>query len=108
MGLTLGGHRQENAFWEQTLRALAAHYGEEAEVDTRVVRRPAAPVGQGGQHPPQRGDPIERLHDDGAPEAPAPRSYWGILSTWPGKMRSGSLTTCSLAWWMRGHLEASP
>ena len=37
VGLTLGGHRQENAFWEHTLRALAAHYGEEAEVDTRVV-----------------------------------------------------------------------
>lgn len=37
VGLTLGGHRQENAFWEHTLRSLAAHYGETAEVDTKVV-----------------------------------------------------------------------
>jgi hypothetical protein len=37
VGLTLGGHRQENAFWEHTLRSLATHFGEEAEVDTKVV-----------------------------------------------------------------------
>ena len=37
VGLTLGGHRQENAFWEHTLRSLAAHFGEQAEVDTKVV-----------------------------------------------------------------------
>jgi hypothetical protein len=37
VGLTLGGHRQENAFWEHTLRSLAASFGEEAEVDTKVV-----------------------------------------------------------------------
>src|SRR5919201_1144915 len=37
LGLTLGGHRQEDRFWQQTLRALAAHFGHEAEVDTHVV-----------------------------------------------------------------------
>jgi hypothetical protein len=37
VGLTLGGHAQENAFWQHTLRSLAASYGEEAEVDTKVV-----------------------------------------------------------------------
>jgi hypothetical protein len=37
LGLALGGHRQEDRFWEQTLTALAAHYGHEVEVDTQVV-----------------------------------------------------------------------
>ncbi|PZS23272.1 MAG: hypothetical protein DLM61_24345 [Pseudonocardiales bacterium] len=37
IGLTLGGHRQEDRFWEHTLSALAAAFGEEAEVDTQVV-----------------------------------------------------------------------
>ena len=37
LGLTLGGHRQEDRFWNQTLTALAAHFGEEADVDTQVV-----------------------------------------------------------------------
>jgi hypothetical protein len=38
MGLTMGGHRMENTFWEQTLRNLAAHLGcENAEVTTTVV-----------------------------------------------------------------------
>jgi hypothetical protein len=37
IGLGLGGHRQENRFWEQTLRALAAHFGVAADVETRSV-----------------------------------------------------------------------
>ncbi len=37
LGLTLGGHRQEDRFWNQTLTALASHFGHEAEVDTQVV-----------------------------------------------------------------------
>jgi hypothetical protein len=37
LGLTLGGHRQEDRFWQHTLRALAAHFDHEAEVDTRGV-----------------------------------------------------------------------
>jgi hypothetical protein len=37
-GLTFGGHRQEDRFWQHTLGSLAAHFGEhEAEVDTQVV-----------------------------------------------------------------------
>jgi hypothetical protein len=38
MGLFLGGHRQEDRFWERTLAALAAHVGGQGEVATRVVR----------------------------------------------------------------------
>jgi hypothetical protein len=37
IGLTMGGHRQEDRFWQHTLNALAAHFGHEGEVDTRVV-----------------------------------------------------------------------
>jgi hypothetical protein len=37
VGLTLGGHRQEDRFWQQTLTALAAHFGHEGEVDTQMV-----------------------------------------------------------------------
>jgi hypothetical protein len=38
LGLTLGGHRQEDKFWNHTLRALAAHVGApDAEVSTQVV-----------------------------------------------------------------------
>jgi hypothetical protein len=37
MGLAMGGHRQEDRFWQHTLTALAAHFGHEGEVDTRVV-----------------------------------------------------------------------
>jgi hypothetical protein len=37
-GLTFGGHRQEDRFWQHTLTQLAAHFGEaDAEVDTQVV-----------------------------------------------------------------------
>ena len=37
LGLTLGGHRQEDRFWNQTLTALSAHFGHEAEVVTQMV-----------------------------------------------------------------------
>jgi len=37
LGLTMGGHRQEDRFWQQTLTALATHFGHEADVDTQVV-----------------------------------------------------------------------
>ena len=37
VGLALGGHRQEDAFWQHTLTQLAAHFGHEEEVDTQVV-----------------------------------------------------------------------
>ena len=37
MGLTMGGHRQEDRFWQHTLTSLAAHFGHEGEVDTKVV-----------------------------------------------------------------------
>jgi hypothetical protein len=37
MGLTMGGHKQEDRFWQQTLTSLAAHFGHEGEVDTKVV-----------------------------------------------------------------------
>jgi hypothetical protein len=37
LGLTFGGHRQENRFWAQTLTALAADLGYAADVTTGVV-----------------------------------------------------------------------
>jgi hypothetical protein len=37
LGLTLGGHRQEDRFWQHTLTQLAAHFECEADVDTQVV-----------------------------------------------------------------------
>jgi len=38
IGMMLGGHRQENSFWDETLRNLAAHFDvADAMVDTAVV-----------------------------------------------------------------------
>ena len=37
LGLTLGGHKQEDQFWQHTLTELAAHFEQEADVDTQVV-----------------------------------------------------------------------
>jgi hypothetical protein len=37
LGLTLGGHGQEDRFWASTLTALAARLGHTAEVSTEVV-----------------------------------------------------------------------
>jgi hypothetical protein len=37
LGLTMGGHKQEDRFWHHTLTALAAHFEQEADVDTQVV-----------------------------------------------------------------------
>ncbi len=37
LGLTLGGHRQEDVFWNETLTRLAAHWEHEGDVDTKVV-----------------------------------------------------------------------
>jgi hypothetical protein len=37
LGLALGGHRQENTFWAQTLTAVASHFGHSGPVDTQVV-----------------------------------------------------------------------
>ncbi|HEY1775959.1 MAG TPA: hypothetical protein VGG41_07350 [Solirubrobacteraceae bacterium] len=37
IGLTLGGHRQEDAHWVHTLSALAAHFGVAADVEVQAV-----------------------------------------------------------------------
>jgi hypothetical protein len=37
LGLTMGGHKQEDLFWQHTLTALATHFGHDASVDTQVV-----------------------------------------------------------------------
>jgi len=37
VGLTLGGHRQEDIFWNRTLTNLAARFEHEGEVETSVV-----------------------------------------------------------------------
>jgi len=37
LGLTMGGHKQEDLFWQHTLTALATHFGHDAPVETQVV-----------------------------------------------------------------------
>jgi hypothetical protein len=37
VGLALGGHRAEDRFWQETLTALARHFGVDGEVETTVV-----------------------------------------------------------------------
>lgn len=37
IGLRLGGHRQEDKFWEHTLKSLAAHLNVDAIVETEVI-----------------------------------------------------------------------
>jgi hypothetical protein len=38
LGLVMGGHKQEDRFWNHTLERVAAHFGEpDCEVETRVV-----------------------------------------------------------------------
>ena len=38
MGLTMGGHRKENKFWEHTLKSVAAHFGvKDADVETQLL-----------------------------------------------------------------------
>ena len=37
VGLTLGGHRQEDLFWNRTLASLAAHFEHDCVVETNVV-----------------------------------------------------------------------
>jgi hypothetical protein len=37
LGLTLGGHRKEDAFWAATMRALAARFDVQVEPETNVV-----------------------------------------------------------------------
>lgn len=37
LGAALGGHSQENRFWQQTLTNLAAHFGVAGGVETQVV-----------------------------------------------------------------------
>ncbi len=37
LGLSLGGHRQEDVFWQHTLTSVAAHFGHHGDVETSVV-----------------------------------------------------------------------
>jgi hypothetical protein len=37
LGLALGGHKQEDRFWQHTLTAVAEHFGHTGDVDTAVV-----------------------------------------------------------------------
>lgn len=37
LGLSMGGHKKEDEFWEHTLRSLAAHFGVEGRVETHVT-----------------------------------------------------------------------
>ena len=37
VGLSLGGHKKEDEFWQHTLRAVARRFGVEAEPETQIV-----------------------------------------------------------------------
>ena len=37
VGLTLGGHKKEDKFWEATLQSLAERFGVAAKAETTVV-----------------------------------------------------------------------
>jgi len=37
IGFRLGGHEQENRFWQHTLKAVGTHFGVDAVVQTEVV-----------------------------------------------------------------------
>ena len=68
LGLTLGGHKQEDRFWDRTLTALAASFDQaEAEVDTQVVcvdrRRRWSRWGNVWH---SLGDPLDPVHAGGA------------------------------------------
>ena len=71
LGLTLGGHRQEDRFWATTLGNVAAHFGI-ADADGRHdggVRGQAPPVATLDQRVAVGGDPLHALHDGGAGRA---------------------------------------
>ena len=89
MGLTFGGHRQEDRFWNHTLSSVAAHFGDPgAEVDTQVVcvdkKRQWSQV---AQRLALVGHPLDDVHDGragpGAPPAvERPDSPWRVGGFW--------------------------
>ena len=64
MGLTMGGHKQEDRFWEQTLTALATHFDSAAGARRHAggVRRQEAPVVQVAERLALFGDPLDAVH----------------------------------------------
>ena len=67
LGLTLGGHKLEDRFWEATLeRARRPFRGRRRGRDSRCLRRRPEAVVEGGQHLAQRDDPIGDVCGRGA------------------------------------------
>ena len=63
LGLTMGGHKQEDRFWQHTLTALAAHFDHDADGGhPGRVRRQEAPVVPVAQRVAQLGHPLHALH----------------------------------------------
>ena len=64
MGLTMGGHKQEDRFWKQTLTALAdaLRRADGARRHAGRVRRQEAPVVEVAQRLALVGDPLDALH----------------------------------------------
>ena len=63
LGLTLGGHGQEDRFWQRTLIRLAEHYGHRCRGGhPGGLRRQAAPVVEVAQRVAQLRDPLHDLH----------------------------------------------
>jgi hypothetical protein len=85
LGLAMGGHGQENRFWEATLTRLAAHFGYDGRVDTNVTCGPQASVGEVEQRVAQCGHPLDDLHGRNAgtrAQAPAEPRPDGWLRRW--------------------------
>ena len=64
MGLTMGGHKQEDRFWQHTLGAVAADFGRPRRGGRHAgrVRRQEAPVVEVAQRLALVGDPLDALH----------------------------------------------
>ena len=84
LGLALGGHRQEDRFWQHTLTQLAAHFGGAARSTPRWCASTEAPVVEVAQRLAQCGDPVDALHARRARapgEAPGAARPRGCLSS---------------------------
>ena len=67
IGLTLGGHSQENRFWQQTLKILAANWGRRRRSpDGGGLCRPAPPLVAGEERLAQSRDPLTAAYPDDA------------------------------------------
>ena len=98
MGLTLGGHRKEDKFWEATLLSLASYFGAEGHYEqVAQVRGQETPVEPSAEHQAERCDPHEHVQSrrtvpsDGPAlqeEATRPPALGGLRVEWASTRQS--------------------